>query len=120
MKTTLYQLHLTGRLKHMVIEVKGNQIITEWWTSKEDEEGESEEITKINEEAIEEQIKKLSTLRKERGDVSKYIEKIEEKASTDENLMPHIIEAVRNKVTIGEVCNSLRKIWGEYRPKDIL
>jgi len=86
----------------------------------EDEEGESEEITKINEEAIEEQIKKLSTLRKERGEVSKYIEKIEKIASTDENLMPHIIEAVRNKVTIGEVCNSLRKIWGEYRPKDIL
>ena len=86
----------------------------------EDEAGESEEITKINEEAIEEQIKKLSTLRKERGDVSKYIEKIEEIASTDENLMPHIIEAVSNKVTIGEVCNSLRKIWGEYRSKDIL
>ena len=86
----------------------------------EDEEGQSEEITKINEEAIEEQIKKLSTLRKERGEVSKYIEKIEKIASTDENLMPHIIEAVRNKVTIGEVCNSLRKIWGEYRPKDIL
>jgi len=39
MKTTLYQLHLTGRLKHMVIEVKSNQIITEWWTSKEDEDG---------------------------------------------------------------------------------
>ena len=39
MKTTLYQLHLTGRLKHMVIEAKGNEIITEWWTSKEDEDG---------------------------------------------------------------------------------
>ena len=86
----------------------------------EDEEGESEEITKINEGAIKEQIKKLSTLRKERGDVAKYIEKIEEIASSDENLMPHIIEAVKNKVTIGEVCNSLRKVWGEYRPKDIL
>ena len=86
----------------------------------EDEEGKGEDITKINEEAIKEQIKKLSTLRKERGDVSKYIEKIEEKASTDENLMPYIIEAVKHKVTIGEVCNSLRKVWGEYRPKEIL
>ncbi|MCH2431932.1 MAG: hypothetical protein MK206_02910 [Candidatus Poseidoniia archaeon] len=45
MKTTLYQLHLTGRLKHMVIEVKENQIITEWWTSKEDEDG-KKQITK--------------------------------------------------------------------------
>ena len=39
MKTTLYQLHLTGRLKHMIIEVKDNVIITEWWTSKEEEDG---------------------------------------------------------------------------------
>ena len=38
-------MHLTGRLKHMVIEVKGNQIITEWWTSKEDEDG-KKQITK--------------------------------------------------------------------------
>ena len=45
MKTTLYQLHLTGRLKHMVIEVKENQIITEWWTSKENEDG-KKQITK--------------------------------------------------------------------------
>ena len=45
MKTTLYQLHLTGRLKHMVIEVKENQIITEWWTSKDDEDG-KKQITK--------------------------------------------------------------------------
>ena len=86
----------------------------------EDEEDKSEEITKIDEKAIEEKIKKLSNLRSERGDVSKYIEKIEEIASTDENLMPYIIEAVSNKVTIGEVCNSLRKVWGEYRPKEIL
>ena len=86
----------------------------------EDEEGKSEEITKIDEDAIQEQISKLSTLRKKRSDISKYIAKIEEIASTDENLMPHIIEAVKHKVTIGEVCNSLRKVWGEYRPKDIL
>ena len=45
MKTTRYQLHLTGRLKHMVIEVKENRIITEWWTSKEDEDG-KKQITK--------------------------------------------------------------------------
>ena len=34
--------------------------------------------------------------------------------------MPYIIEAVSAKVTIGEICNSLRKVWGEYRPKDII
>ena len=39
MKVTLYQKHLTGRLKHMVIEVNDNQIFTEWWTSKDEEDG---------------------------------------------------------------------------------
>ena len=39
MKVTLYQKHLTGRLKHMVIKVNDNQIFTEWWTSKDEEDG---------------------------------------------------------------------------------
>ena len=86
----------------------------------EDQEEQKEEITKIDEEAIKEQIEKLTTLRKKRGDISHHLEIIEEKAATDENLMPFIIKAVSEKVTIGEVCNSLRKVWGEYRPKDIL
>jgi len=86
----------------------------------EDKEGESEDITKINEEAIQEQINKLSVLRETRGNVSDYIDIIEQKAMTKENLMPHLIKAVSEKVTIGEICNSLRKVWGEYRPKEIL
>ena len=69
---------------------------------------------------VKEQIEKLTTLREKRGDISHHLEIIEEKAATDENLMPFIIKAVSEKVTIGEVCNSLRKVWGEYRPKDIL
>ena len=72
------------------------------------------------EEALREQISKLSTLREKIVDVSEHINAIEQKATTDENLMPYIIKAVSEKVTIGEVCNSLRKVWGEYRPKDIL
>ena len=86
----------------------------------EDQEEQKEEITKIDEEAIKEQIEKLTALREKRGDISHHLEIIEQKAATNENLMPFIIKAVSEKVTIGEVCNSLRKVWGEYRPKDIL
>ena len=86
----------------------------------EDQEEQKEEITKIDEEAIKEQIEKLTALREKRGDISHHLEIIEQKAVTNENLMPVIIKAVSEKVTIGEVCNSLRKVWGEYRPKDIL
>jgi methylmalonyl-CoA mutase N-terminal domain/subunit len=28
--------------------------------------------------------------------------------------MPHIIEAVRAYATVGEMCNALRDVWGEW------
>jgi methylmalonyl-CoA mutase N-terminal domain/subunit len=86
----------------------------------EEETDNTEEITKLNERSIKNQIKKLSILRKERPKIKDYLDKIEQKANTDENLMPYIIKAVSAKVTIGEICNSLRKVWGEYRPTDII
>ena len=86
---------------------------------KDDEEGKSE-VTKINEELIKEKIGKLLILKEKRGNVDEYIDKISQYGTTDENLLPHIIEAVNAKVSLGEICNSLRKVWGEYRPKDII
>ena len=31
-----------------------------------------------------------------------------------ENLMPLFIECVENDITLGEICNTLRQVWGEY------
>jgi methylmalonyl-CoA mutase N-terminal domain/subunit len=31
-----------------------------------------------------------------------------------ENLMPLFIECVENDITLGEICNTLRVVWGEY------
>ena len=36
-------------------------------------------------------------------------------ASGTENLMPHILTAVESQVTVGEISNALRAVWGEYR-----
>jgi methylmalonyl-CoA mutase, N-terminal domain len=30
------------------------------------------------------------------------------------NLMPLFIECVENDITLGEICNTLRVVWGEY------
>ena len=35
----------------------------------------------------------------------------------DENLMPHIINAVKSYTTLGEISNTLRAIFGRYEPK---
>ena len=87
----------------------------------EEEKTKPEEITRVEDKSIKDQIRRLRNLREKRGDVSQYLDILEQKASIDnENLMHAIINAVSAKVTIGEVCNSLRKVWGEYRPKEIL
>jgi methylmalonyl-CoA mutase N-terminal domain/subunit len=37
-------------------------------------------------------------------------------ARGSDNLMPVFVECVEHDVTIGEICLSLRRLWGEYRP----
>jgi methylmalonyl-CoA mutase N-terminal domain/subunit len=37
-------------------------------------------------------------------------------ANRTDNLMPLFITCVENDVTLGEICHSLRSVWGEYQP----
>jgi len=103
-------------------EIENNKRIIVGVNEHIDKEDELEgEVTKINEKAIQDQISRLKKMKNERGNIDNYLSVLSQKASDDsENLMPHIIEAVSAKVTIGEICNTLRKVWGEYRPKEIL
>jgi methylmalonyl-CoA mutase N-terminal domain/subunit len=41
---------------------------------------------------------------------------LEEAARGDENLMPFILRAVEAYATTGEICNVLRRVFGEYQP----
>lgn len=41
---------------------------------------------------------------------------LESAARRSENLLPLFIECVENDVTLGEICGTLRSVWGEYRP----
>jgi methylmalonyl-CoA mutase N-terminal domain/subunit len=36
-------------------------------------------------------------------------------ARTDENLLPLFVECVENDLTLGEICHTLRGVWGEYQ-----
>jgi methylmalonyl-CoA mutase N-terminal domain/subunit len=37
-------------------------------------------------------------------------------ARSESNLVPLFIECVENEMTLGEICNTLRAVWGEYQP----
>ena len=60
----------------------------------------------------------LSHLRKTRDQdmVSGLLTRLENAAESDANLMPYFIECVKHNVTLGEICGTLRLIWGEYQP----
>lgn len=46
--------------------------------------------------------------------VSELLSQLEAASQTDENLIPLFIECVENEITLGEICNTLRNVWGEY------
>ena len=59
---------------------------------------------------------KLKELREARNQklAEELLEKLKTAASGTENLMTLFIECVENDITLGEICNTLRVVWGEY------
>jgi methylmalonyl-CoA mutase N-terminal domain/subunit len=60
-----------------------------------------------------ERLKKLRENREQRV-VDELLGKLVNAAKGSENLMPLFIECVENDITLGEICNTLRSVWGEY------
>jgi methylmalonyl-CoA mutase N-terminal domain/subunit len=60
---------------------------------------------------------RLRRLRGERdgGRVRATLEAVRQAAVAGENLMPAILEAVKAYATVGEICDVLRDVYGEYR-----
>jgi methylmalonyl-CoA mutase N-terminal domain/subunit len=85
---------------------------------QEDEEELHIPTMKLDPEIEADQQRRLSELRSRRDNqkVAELRAYLEAAASTDENLMPIFIQCVENEVTLGEICHTLRQVWGEYRP----
>jgi methylmalonyl-CoA mutase, N-terminal domain len=48
--------------------------------------------------------------------VQRRLDELRAAAGGDENLLPRIREALRDRASIGEVCGAMRDVFGEYRP----
>ncbi len=74
-------------------------------------------ILEIDPKGFERQCARLARLRKQR-DAKKHtsaLDAVQKAAEGDDNLMPHFITAVRADATLGELCEVLRGVFGEYR-----
>ena len=69
--------------------------------------------------AIEQQARaRLAALRAARDSakVAALLSQLESAARGADNLLPLFVECVENSVTVGEICRTLRSVWGEYHP----
>ena len=68
------------------------------------------------------QRERLARVRRERDNAAlrKRLEALRAAARGKDNLMPHILDAVRALGTLGEVCAVLREVFGEYREPVII
>ena len=68
------------------------------------------------------QIERLKKLRSERDDkiVEKGLADLKQGAEGDQNLIPLMLEAVKAYATLGEICDVLRGVFGEYQQVNTL
>jgi methylmalonyl-CoA mutase N-terminal domain/subunit len=78
-------------------------------------------LLKIDEEVAKEQINKVNKLKEDRNNkiVNEKLKRLKEAARGTENLMPFIIDAVREYATIGEIINSLKEVFGTYHEDSV-
>jgi methylmalonyl-CoA mutase N-terminal domain/subunit len=80
------------------------------------------EKLKVDPAIEEQQRRRLADLRARRdnGKVAGLRARLESAARGTESLMPLLIECVENNVTLGEICSTLRGVFGEYKPSVII
>jgi methylmalonyl-CoA mutase N-terminal domain/subunit len=79
-------------------------------------------LLRVSKEVEHNQIRKLQKIKAERDNarVTVALEKLKNAAHTEVNLMPFILEAVRAYGSVGEICNTLRSVFGEYKENVVL
>ena len=81
-----------------------------------DEENKDVEFHPYNQAAADEQVEKLKRIKESRNNelVKQKLETIKKDAIDDKNLMPSIIEAVKEYATVGEIVQVMKDVYGEF------
>lgn len=81
------------------------------------DEAETIPILKIDERVEREQVERLRSVRAKRDSAAadSALAALGSAAAGTENVLPRILTCVESFVTVGEISNCLRKVWGEYK-----
>ena len=98
-------------------EVEGGERLIVGVNAFVDEEAQDVALLHVDQALETEQLERLQALRERRdaGAVNAALERITSDATGDTNLMDSLIAAARAGVTMGEMCDALRNVWGVWR-----
>jgi methylmalonyl-CoA mutase, N-terminal domain len=79
------------------------------------------EVLRIDESVRDQQSERLRKLRANRSsdEVARQLATLRNAAQGTENLMPHIFSAVKAYATLGEICDSLREVFGTHEETSV-
>jgi methylmalonyl-CoA mutase N-terminal domain/subunit len=79
-------------------------------------------ILQIDESAGQQQLANVDRLRRTRNKVvvTRALDRLRKTAAGTDNTMPALLDAVRAYATVGEMCDALRDVWGEYQEQAII
>ncbi len=73
----------------------------------------------VDPEIEERQVKRLKEFKnsRDRLKVEEVLNKLVVVAEGQDNVMPHIVSAIKSRVTLGEINNSFKQVFGSYQPR---
>ncbi len=98
--------------------VSGEKVVVGVNRYTESEEANPPVIFRTDDRAGKQQLERLQAHREQRDStaVAATLERLQVVASGTDELMPAILDAVRADATLGEICGTLRDVFGEYQP----
>ena len=85
-------------------------------------ENEHLDLLKIDIKVQEDQIKSLNHVKSIRNnkEVEEKLNALELASRGENNLMPYILDAVKSYASVGEICNTMRAVYGEYKESVVI
>src|SRR5918993_1419229 len=116
-KENFFQREIADAAFRYQSEVEAKQRIIVGVNRYEQQEDTELEILRIDPALETKQIERVTALRTRRDSakVEETLAALRRGAEGDENLMPLIVDASRAYVTMGEMCDTLREVWGVWR-----
>lgn len=80
------------------------------------------ETLKIEPEIEKKQVENLQAFKKKRdiNEINKALEDLKKTAESGESVLPPIIKALKLYATVGDVCNAMKEVFGEYKEPGII